>query len=89
MVALFARRFGEIQNQSTTEFTKKVISEYSKKKNIPNFEELFYVRMLERAVSDMGWSIWAEIKKEGSVAIKHLEDSKFYPEAKERLSFVG
>ena len=88
MVALFARRFGEIWNQSATEFTKKVISEYSKKKNIPNFEELFYARMLERAVSDMGWSVWAEIKREGSVAIKRLEENKFYPEVKERLSSV-
>lgn len=86
MLALFARRFGGIWGMTTGQFTKKVLEAYTKEKPIPQFEDLFYTRILERAVSDMGWSVCAEIKRGNPLTIQSAEENKYYVEARELLS---
>ncbi len=81
MICLFARRFGHLWGMNQTDFSKKVLDAYKVRKNIENLEELFYASILERAVSDMIWSVWADVKKKVPIKISSPEESKCYKEA--------
>lgn len=81
MICLLARRFGQLWGMDQAGFSKKVLEAYQKKKNITNLEEIFYASILERAVSDMIWSVWADMKKNIPIKIDSLEDNKYYKEA--------
>ncbi len=80
MICLFARRFGQLWGMNQVEFSKKVFESYKKRKNIDNLEELFRASILERAVSDMIWSVWADVKKKNPINIDNIEDNKYYKE---------
>lgn len=82
MVCLFARRFGQLWGMNQGEFSKKVLESYKKKKDIKNLEDLFYASVLERAVSDMIWGVWIDIKKKNPMKIEKLEDDKYYKEVR-------
>jgi len=86
MIALFARRFGEIWGMGNQEFAKKVLESYRGKKQINHLEELFYARVFERAASDMIWSMWSDIKKEGAIKNANLNENKYYGEVKRLMS---
>lgn len=86
MICLFARRFGRLWGMGQVEFSKKVLEAYQKRKNINNLEELFHVSILERAVSDMIWGIWADVKKKNPIKIDNIEDNKYYKEAMSLMS---
>ncbi|MEK7453173.1 MAG: aminoglycoside phosphotransferase family protein [Patescibacteria group bacterium] len=81
MIALFARRFNYIWNEEKASFSNRVLEFYSKEKQINNIEELFYARCLERAVSDMIWIVWADIKNGVKPKISIIEENKYYSEA--------
>lgn len=83
MAALFARRFSPIFQMNAQDFAQKVLISYGKHKNIQNFETLFQARIIERAVSDMIWEMWAAIKSGLPIKIQSPEESKYYNEAKE------
>lgn len=80
MTALFARRFGHIWGVGDVEFAEKVLGEYEKGKKIPCFDDLFRGRILERAISDMIWVVWADAKR-GVPVINDPSESKYYQEA--------
>ncbi|MEK7185535.1 MAG: phosphotransferase [Patescibacteria group bacterium] len=82
MISLFARRFfAYFWGMDEKEFAAKVIKSYQDKKQVRGFEELFYASMLERAVSDMIWSVWADVKKGVAVKISKADESQYYKEA--------
>lgn len=81
MIALFARRFGHIWGMENKEFAKKVLESYKKKKQISHLDELFHIRILERAVSDMIWSVWADLKNGLPVKVDSIDENKYYNEA--------
>lgn len=81
MACLFARRFGQLWGMNQVEFSKKVFEAYQKRKNINKLEELFYASILERAVSDMIWGVWADVKKKNVIKMDSMEENKYYKEA--------
>ncbi|MCX6703235.1 MAG: aminoglycoside phosphotransferase family protein [Candidatus Zambryskibacteria bacterium] len=85
MVALFARRFGHLWKMESKEFAAKVLNFYKSKKEIENIEELFFARILERAVSDMIWSVWADIKRGVPIKITNIDENKYFSEVKELI----
>lgn len=88
MICLFARRLGQLWGMNQVEFSKKVFEGYQKRKNINNLEELFHASILERAVSDMIWSIWADVKKKNPIKIDNVENNKYYKEATALMSGI-
>ncbi len=80
MISLFARRFGKLWKMDQGEFSKKVLEAYLVKKNVDNLEDIFCASMLERAVSDMIWWVWADLKKNIPPKVKSLEEDKYYQE---------
>ena len=88
MIALFARRFGTMWGMEQENFSRKVLEAYNEEKQIKNMEDLFYARILERAVSDMIWSVWADVKEEVPIKISAAEESKYYCEAKQLISGI-
>ena len=86
MIALFARRFGHIWGVENQKFAEKILKSYEKEKQIRYLEELFRARVLERSVSDMVWSIWADIKKNLPIKITTVNENKYYSEANKLMS---
>jgi aminoglycoside phosphotransferase (APT) family kinase protein len=86
MIALFARRFGHLWGMNQVEFSKKVFKAYQTRKNIADLEELFHASILERAVSDMIWSVWADVKKSISIKVDSAEENIYYEEALSLMS---
>lgn len=86
MVALFARRFGSIWKEDDPTFAAKVLHEYRAKKQVPNFSELFHARLLERAVSDMIWVVWADVKRGTEMKVPSVEVNPYYREARSLIA---
>ena len=89
MIALFARRFASIWGANKKEFLTKSLTDYSSRKNIENFEELFWSRVFERAVSDMIWSIWASVKKKEDINVTDIQEHKYFNEVQDVLKILG
>jgi thiamine kinase-like enzyme len=88
MAALFARRFASIWETNGQNFAKKTLNLYNNIKKIENFTDLFYNRILERAVSDMIWEPWTALKRGLPITIKNPEENRYFNEAKECLKHL-
>lgn len=88
MIALFARRFGSPWQMNNHDFILKALQSYMRYKKIPDFETLFYARILERAVSDMIWISWSALKNGASANIKKPEENQYLHEAMTHLEFL-
>ncbi len=86
MAALFARRFGSIWREDNAQFATRVMKACVDKKQVPNFNELFHARLLERAVSDMIWVVWADVKRGNEANVSPAEANPYYLEAKSLMS---
>lgn len=84
MAALFVRRFADLWGMTVDDFKKKVLAAYAERKQVPNFDELLMIRMLERSVADMIWTNWAKVRRGEPVLT--IEKNTHHKEALELLS---
>ncbi len=89
MAAVCAHRMGKLWGMSDADFSKKVLHACTGKLEIPDFEELFRARILERTVSDMTWSVWDPIVSGAHFGDSlQLESNKYYNKALKLLSGI-
>ena len=62
-------------------FGQKIITKYQKHSKINNFSTLFWLRYLEREISDMIWVVWSKVKNHENLDIKN-------PTQYERIGWV-
>lgn len=73
---------------SDCDFIAKALQAYTQYKKIPDFESIFYTRILERAVSDMIWISWSALKSGSPTGIKRPEENQYLHEAMTHLAFL-
>lgn len=81
MAAVCAHRMGKLFVMSDEDFSEKVLRAYTRAVSIPNFEELFRARIIERTVSDMTWSIWSKIKTGTAIGDISADENPYYRKA--------
>lgn len=74
MPTVFALAFENKSSLPREKFFDWIIEQYAKYQKVENFKNLFWLRVLEREVSNMIWIPWSAFKQDKSLPFKSLSD---------------
>jgi len=74
MLAVFALAFENKVKKSRNDFFNEIITKYTKINQVINFKKLFWLRILEREISNTIWAVWTSLKQNKQLPFSNIEE---------------